>query len=173
MRDWSSILVEKISEEYVKETKNENTEVLFKKVPTEMGVTVDGLRFHAVHRVGPVREARQSITHHRETPNSQAYHSEVSLSTRQKYGLGKSRQDKRDGKLQGGIFIPDLCKEYAEESYLLRQALKIARGKYNIKCHLSNNKLAMTDSSLAYSAEQLPDYLNVTKSKFNSNNVSY
>ena len=69
--------------------------------------------------------------------------------------------------------VPDLCKEYAEESYVLRQALKIARGKYNIECHLSNNKLVMTDSGLAYSAEQLADYLNVKKSKFNSDNVSY
>ena len=87
--------------------------------------------------------------------------------------MGKSRQDKRDGKLQGSIFVPDLCKEYAEESYILRQALKIAGGKYNIECHLSNNKLVMTNSGLAYSAEQLPDYLNVKKGKFNSNNVSY
>ena len=65
-----------------------------------MGVNIDGLRFHAVHRVSPVREARQS-----ETQNSQAYHSEISLSTRQKYGLGKSRQDKRDGKLQEDIIL--------------------------------------------------------------------
>ena len=71
------------------------------------------------------------------------------------------------------FFVPDLCKEYAEESYTPRQALKIARGKYNIECHLSYNKLVMTDSGLAYLAEQLPDYLNVKKSKFNSNNVSY
>ena len=70
---------------------------------------------------------------------------------------------KKDRKFQGGIFVPDLCKEYAEESYILRQAFKIARGKYNIECHLSNNKLVMTDSGLAYLAEQLPDYLNVKK----------
>ena len=46
----------------VKETEAGNTESLSKKVLTEMGVNVDGLRFHAVHRVGPVREARQSFT---------------------------------------------------------------------------------------------------------------
>ena len=46
----------------VKETEDENTEALFKKVLTEMGVNVNGLRFHTVHRVGPVREARQSFT---------------------------------------------------------------------------------------------------------------
>ena len=62
------------------------------------------------------------------------------------------------------FFVPDLCKDYAEESYNLRQTLKIARGKYNIECHLSNDKLVMTDSALAYSAEQLPDYLNLKKS---------
>ena len=61
------------------------------------------------------------------------------------------------------FFVPDLGKQPAKESYILRQALKIARGKYNIECHLSNNKLVMTDSGLAYSAEQLPDYLNVKK----------
>ena len=37
----------------VKETEDENTEALFKKVLTGMGVNVDGLRFHAVRRVGP------------------------------------------------------------------------------------------------------------------------
>ena len=42
----------------VKETEDENIEVLFKKVLTEMGVNVDGLRFHTVNRVGPVRETR-------------------------------------------------------------------------------------------------------------------
>ena len=63
-------------------------------------------------------------------------------------------------------------KKYSEQSYVLRQAFKIARGKYNIDCHLSNNKLVMTDIGLAYSAKQLPD-LNVKKSKFNRNNVSY
>ena len=61
--------------------------------------------------------------------------------TRQKYGLGKSRQDKRDGKLEGGIFfVPGLCKEYAEESYILRQAL-------NVECHLSDTKLVITDTA--------------------------
>ena len=87
----------------VKETENENTEALFKTVLTEMGINVDGLRFHAVQRIGPVREARQSLnTEKCQTPRH-IYHSKVSLSTRQKYGLGKSRQDKRDGKLQVGI----------------------------------------------------------------------
>ena len=53
----------------VKETEDENTEALCKKVLTEMGVNIDGLRFHAVHRVGPVREARQSFTiQKRQTP---------------------------------------------------------------------------------------------------------
>ena len=53
----------------VKETEDKNTKALLKKVLTEMGVNVDGLRFHAVHRVGPVREIRQSlITEKRQTP---------------------------------------------------------------------------------------------------------
>ena len=72
---------------------------------------------------------------------------------------------KKTENLKEAFSVPDLCEEYAEESYILRQALKISRGKYNIECHLSNKKLVMTDSSLAYSAEQLPDYLNVKKSK--------
>ena len=41
----------------VKETEDENTEAFFKKVLSEMAVSVNGLRFHAVHR-----ETRQSIT---------------------------------------------------------------------------------------------------------------
>ena len=71
------------------------------------------------------------------------------------------------------FFVPDLCKEYAEESFILKQVLKISRSKYHIDCHLSNNIFVMTDNGLAYMAEQLPDYFNVKKSKFNSNNVSY
>ena len=141
----------------VKETEDENTEALFRKVLTEMGVNVDGLRFHAVHRVGPVREARQSlIAEKRQTPR----HIIVRfLCPKDRNMVWESRDKiKETENFREAFFVSDLCKEFAKESYILRQALKITSGKYNIKCHLSNNKLVMTDSGLAYSAEQLPDY---------------
>ena len=153
---------ENIRQLNVKETEDENTEALFKKVLTEMGVNVDGLRFHAVHRVGPVREARQSlITEKRQTSR----HIIARFLCRQNRNMVWESRDriKETENFREAFFVPDLCKEYAEESYILRQALKIARGKYNIERQLSNNKLVMTDSGLAYSAEQLPDYLNVKK----------
>ena len=126
-----------------------------------MGVNIDGLRFHAVHRVGPVREAKQSFT----TEKRQTPHIMARFLCRQDRNMVWESRDrvKETENFREAFFVSDLCKGYAEESYILRQALKIARGKYNIECHLSNNKLVMTDSGLAYSAKQLPDYLNVKK----------
>ena len=76
----------------------------------------------------------------------------------------ESRDRKKETENFGeAFFVPGLCKECAEESYILiRQALKVARSKYNIECHLSNSeiKLVMTYSGRA---EQLPGYLNVGK----------
>ena len=89
----------------VKETEDENAEALFKKALTEMGVNVDGLRFHTVHRVGPVRETRQSlITKKRQTPR----HIIARFLCRQDRNMVCESRDriKKDGKFQGGIFCP-------------------------------------------------------------------
>ena len=49
--------------------------------------------------------------------------------------------------------VPYLAKEYAQEGYVLRQARKLAKGKYNIDAEIKFNKLVMPDSGLAYSAK--------------------
>ena len=101
----------------VKETKDENTDALFKKVLTEIGVNVDGLRFHAVHRVGPVREARQSlITEKCQTPR----HIIARFLCRQDRNMVWERRDKikEPENFREAFFVPDLCKEYAEETYI-------------------------------------------------------
>ena len=71
------------------------------------------------------------------------------------------------GKLKGSenykeaFLVPDLAKEYTQEGYVLRQARKLAKEKYNIQAEIKSNKLVMPDSGLAYSANELPEYLKV------------
>ena len=105
----------------VEETEDENTEALLKNVLTEMCVNVDGLRFHAVHRVGPVREARQSFTtKKRQTPRHIIARF---LCQQDRNMVWESRgRIKETENFREAFFVPDLCKEYAEESYILRQA---------------------------------------------------
>ena len=59
------------------------------------------------------------------------------------------------------FFFSDLTKEYDQEGYVLRQAQKLAKEKYNIDAELKFNKLVMPDSGLAYSANELPEHLKV------------
>ena len=76
------------------------------------------------------------------------------------------------GKLKGSenykeaFFVPDLAKEYAQEGYVLRQARKLAKEKYNIQAKIKSNNLVMPDSGLAYSANELPEYLKVLKQTY-------
>ena len=43
----------------VKESNDEDTKQVFREVLTEMGIEITGMRFHAVHRVGPQRDQRR------------------------------------------------------------------------------------------------------------------
>ena len=43
----------------VKESNDEDTKQVFQDVLTEMGIEITGMRFHAVHRVGPQRDQRR------------------------------------------------------------------------------------------------------------------
>ena len=54
--------------------------------------------------------------------------------------------------------MPDLAKEQAQEGYVLREAWRQAREKYE-NLEIKNNKLVMKDSGLSYSAKDLPEYL--------------
>ena len=56
-----------------------------------------------------------------------------------------------------------LCKEQAQERYVLRQACIQAREKYELNVEIKNNKLVMKDSGLSYSAKDLLEHLKVKK----------
>ena len=59
------------------------------------------------------------------------------------------------------FFVPDLVKDYAQEGYVLRQARKLAKEKYNIDAEPKFNKLVIPDSGFVYSANEAPEYLKV------------
>ena len=42
----------------VKESNDEDTKQVFQDILTEMGIKITGMRFHAVHRVGPQKDQR-------------------------------------------------------------------------------------------------------------------
>ena len=144
----------------VAEGEDEDTEELFIKVLVEMGIETHDIKFHAVHRVGPPRDQRRKRFGNKP------------LLLRHIIARFLSRKDRNfvwenSGKLKGSenykeaFFVPDLAKEYAQEGYVLRQARKLAKEKYNIQAEIKSNKLVMPDSGLAYSANELPEYLKV------------
>ena len=103
----------------VKETEEENTEALFKKVLSEMGVNVDGLRFRTVHRVSPVREARQSFTTEKRPTPRHIVARFFGCQDRNVVWESRDRVKKMEN-FKEAFCVPDLCKEYAEEGYVLR-----------------------------------------------------
>ena len=57
------------------------------------------------------------------------------------------------------FFVPDLCKQDAEEGFKLRQALRCARNVFKMKVEIRNNRLLTVDSGISYSLQELPEYL--------------
>ena len=55
--------------------------------------------------------------------------------------------------------VPDFVKEYAEEGFKVRQALRCARDVFKWKVELRNNRFVMVDSGLSYSLTELPYYV--------------
>ena len=58
-------------------------------------------------------------------------------------------------RFKDSFFVPDLAKELAEESFILRQAVRIAREK-ELRVEIRRSKLIMLDSGLSYAASKVP-----------------
>ena len=61
-------------------------------------------------------------------------------------------------RFKDSVFVPDLAKELAEESYVLRQTVRMARER-ELRVEIRRNKLVMLDSGLSYAASEVPQYL--------------
>ena len=111
---------------------------------------------HAVHRVGPPRDQRRKRFGNK--PPSPRHIIARFLSRKDRNFVWENREKlKGSENYKGAFFVPDLAKEYAQEGYVL----ELAKEKYNIQAEIKFNKLVMPDSGLAYSANWLPEYLNV------------
>ena len=67
--------------------------------------------------------------------------------------------DKKDRKLQGCVFAPDLLKELAEEGAKLREAVRCARRVFNLNAAIRNNRFVMLDSGFSYTVKDIPEYI--------------
>ena len=144
----------------VAEGEDEDTEKLFIKVLEEMGIETHDIKFQAVHRVGSPRDQRRK--RFGDKPPMPRHIIARFLSRKDRNFVWENR-----GKLKGSenykeaFFVPDLTKEYAQEGYVIcsQASLKVSKRKYNIQAEIKSNKLVMPDSGLAYSANELPEYL--------------
>ena len=125
-----------------------------------MGIEITGMRFHTVHRVGPQRDQRR----HSPKQSSAPRHiiARFVCCEDREYVWQKRHKIKDSEKFKEAFFVPDLVKEQAQEGYVLRQACRQAREKYEMNVEIKN-KLVMKDSGLSYSAKDLPEYLKVKK----------
>ena len=144
----------------VAEGEAEDTELLFIKVLVEIGTEAHDIKFRAVHRVGPPRDQTRKCFGNK--PPSPRHIIARFLSHKDRNFVWENRGKLKDSENYKEAFsIPDLRKEYAQEGYVLRQARKLAKEKYNTDADIKFNKLVMLDSGLAYSANELPEYLKV------------
>ena len=141
---------------YLEEKDEEDTEELFIRCLTEMNVYDPQMSFHAVHRVGQQRKRKGG-------PNvTQAPRHIIArfLSRKDRDLVWKNREKiKETEHFKDAFFVPDLCKQDAEEGFKLRQALRCARNVFKMKVEIRNNRLLMVDSGLSYSLQELPEYL--------------
>ena len=70
-----------------------------------------------------------------------------------------TRWNKKTEHFSDAFFVPDLVKEYAEEGFKLKQALRCARDVFKLKAELRKNRIVMVESGLSYSLAELPDYI--------------
>ena len=114
------------------------------------------IRFHPVHRVSQQRKRKGG-------PNvTQALRHIIAIFlSRKDRDLAWKNRDKikEIEHFKDAFFVPDLCKQDAEEGLKLRQALRCARNVFKMKVKIRNNRPLMVDSGLSYSLEELPEYL--------------
>ena len=95
------------------------------------------MRFHAVHRVGQQQKRKGG-------PNvTQAPRHIIArfLSHKDRDLVWKKREKIKETEHFKDIFVPDLCKQDAEEGFKLRQALRCARNVFEMKIQIRNNRL--------------------------------
>ena len=141
---------------YVEEKDDEDTEQLLIRCLTEMNVYDPQMRFHAVHRVGQQRK-RKGGPNVTQTPR----HIIARFLSRKDRDLVRKNREKikKTEHFKDAFFVPDLCKQDAEEGFKLRQALRCARNVFKMKVENRSNRLLMVDSGLSYSLQELPEYL--------------
>ena len=141
----------------VQETEEEDTEQLFTQILTKMRVEVQNMNFHAIHRVGPLKDQAKYRRH--DKPPSPRHIFERFVFRKDRDLVWQSRGKIKDTEnYKEAFFVPDLTKEHAQDGYILRQALKKAKETYKLNVEIKYNKLVMSDTGLA---SQIPDYLKV------------
>ena len=146
------------------EREDKMTEELFIEVLKEMGVYNENIRFHDVHRVAC--ECHMRSNHGGQTDQESVWYIIVRFVVHKERDLVWENRDKITNclRFKDSLFVPYLAKELAEESYTLRQAVRIAR-KRELRVKIRRNKLVLQDSGLSYAASEVPQYLCKTKSK--------
>ena len=146
----------------VPEREDEETEELFIEVLKEMGVYHENIRFHDVHRVP--RNRRMGSNGGGKTDKENPRHIIARFVVRKERDLVWENRDKIKNcpRFKDSFFVPDLAKELAEESFILRQAVRIARER-ELRVEIRRNKLVMLDSGLSYAASEVPQYLRKKK----------
>ena len=142
----------------VPEREHEKTEEHFIEVLKEMGVYNENFRFHDVHRVPCERHIIRNSGGQRDQVSPRLIIA--------RFVVGKERDlvwENRDKikdtlRFKDLFFVPDLAKELAEESFVLRPAVRMARER-ELRVEIRRNKLVMLDSGLSYAASEVPQYL--------------
>ena len=144
------------------EREDEKTEELFSEVPKELGVYHENIRFHDVHRV--LCECHMRSNRGGQTDKENPWHIIARFVVHKERDLVWENRDIINNcpRFKDSFFIPDLAKELAEESFILRQAVRITRER-ELRVEIRRNKLVMLDSGLSYAATEVPQYLRKKK----------
>ena len=78
---------------------------------------------------------------------------------RQRFCLESKGSNKKDRKLQGLFFMPDLVKELPEEGAKLQEAVHCARRVFNLNAAICNNCFVMLDSGFSHTVKDIPEYI--------------
>ena len=141
---------------YAEEKNDEDTEELFIRCFTERNLYDPQIRFHALHRVGQQRKRKGGPN----VTQAPRHIITIFLSCKDRDLAWKNREKiKEIVHFKDEFFVPDLCKQDAEEGLKLRQALRCARNVFKMNVKIRNNRALMVDSGLSYSLEELPEYL--------------
>ena len=140
------------------EREDEETEELFINVLKEMGVYYENIRFHDVHRVPCECHMRSNRGGKTDKENPQHIITRFVVCKERDLIWENCDKIKNCPRFKDLFFVLDLAKELSEESFILRQAVRIARWR-ELGVEIRRNKLVMLDSGLSYAASEVPQYL--------------